>query len=59
MSYITLENFYHLILVFRRILIEVFYEGNEIRVRGVGNFLVLDKFEDMVVALELLLSAID
>lgn len=32
MSYITLEYFDHLVLVFRRIFIEVFYERNEIGV---------------------------
>lgn len=59
MSYITLENFYHLALVFRRIFVEVFYERNEVGVRCISDFLILDELKDVVVALKLFFTTIN
>lgn len=58
MSYITLEDLYHLALVFRRIFVEVFYERNKIGIALVGNLLVFYKFQNMVITFELFFSPI-
>ncbi len=59
MIHITLEDLYHLSLVFWWIFIEVFSEWYEIRIGLICDISSLYEFEDMIVTLELFLSSID
>lgn len=59
MIHIVLEDFYHLTLVLWRIFVEIFYEWYEIRIARICYLLLLDKFQNMIVALELFLSSVN